>query len=610
MRKQFRELSPLADAFEVLDSLSVEVSTESVGIEKADGRLLASSVTSPIDVPGFDRSIMDGYAVIADDTVGAYDDNPVELTYGGKVHPGEQPDIDVEPGHAVEIATGAVIPSGANAVVMVEQTSRDGEAIEVFRPVTPGQNVMARGADIASGETVLRRGDRLDPRRIGLAAALGIDELTVRSRPRVGIISTGAEIIRPSTADRLAPGEIFDINSFSLANAVTDAGGEVTIFPHAADDYDVITSTFNEAVETCDIVLSTGSTSASAEDVVYRVVEDMGELLLHGIAIKPGKPTVIGSIDETAVLGLPGNPISALMTFRLFGRRLLDAEANAPTVEAKLSVAVDSEFGRTQLLPVGLVESPGEGLLVYDVDKGSGAITSLAEADGFIQIDDNVNYLDAGEMVSVQLLASHISPPDVLIGGEFCPGVDQLLDRDGPSTRWLADGAVDGARKLRDRIVDIAGVNLGDDTLGVEPRNDIERIACFERHVVLAHRGTFGLGSLESILEQADVLGTTGQQTGLYHRLETLDTSASIRTFPSQQAALRAVTEGEVDAALVLEAVTDTDEFDTVSVMWEPFDILVDGDRREKPGVTRLVEEVTSFNTEMLDGYRPPGDTS
>lgn len=611
MRKQFRHLSDLDDALEVLSELAIEPASETVSLAEANGRILAESIVSEIDVPGFDRSIMDGFAVRGDDTVGAYDDDPVELAAVGEVVPGEVPDVTIEAGEAAEIATGAMLPDGADAVVKVEDTTRDGDTVSIFRPAPPQEHVMSRGADIPAGGTVLRRGDRLDAQAIGLLAAIGIDEVAVTKRPTVGIISTGNELVRPTEADHLEVGEIFDINSFSMAAAIEEAGASASIYPHAEDEYDVIRRTFEDAAAECDLVVSSGSTSASAEDVVYRIVEDAGELLLHGIAVKPGKPTVFGRIDGTPVLGMPGNPISALMNFRLFVRPLLagalgERASGAKQLDATVATAMDSVGGRTQLSPVGLIEDPDRGLLAYGVDKGSGAITSLADADGYLTIPVEVHYVAADETASVTLLDDAHSTPAVLLCGDPCPVLDGTIDRCDVAVRYLDVGSADGMRKLRDGIADLAAIGAPTSELATDELEEVSRYRGYDRQLGLLHRGERTLTELT----HGTTVATLPRQTGLARHLTAIiddrGWDISVRNRPSHAGLIEAVETGEVAAAFTLETMSNQRDLAFEPINWEPLDLFIADNRREKGGVDRLLNAIDDRLVEERPGIRRP----
>ena len=478
-RKEFRALATPAAAHDAIDSLELTPATESVPLTAARGRVLAERIDAGVDVPGFDRASVDGYAVRAADTFGADEADPVELSLVGAVHAGVAPEVSVEAGTCVEVSTGAVLPPGADAVVMVERTNEhldeDGDPtrIAVRTAVAPGDRVMAAGTDIAAGARALGPGTRLTPREIGLLSALGIDEVPVRGRPTVGIVSTGDELVRPG--DELDPnrGEIYDVNSTTIAAGVEAAGGEAVLYPHAGDDYDEMERLLRTAADECDLVLSSGSTSASAVDVIYRVIEARGELLLHGVAVKPGKPMLVGRIDradggESAYVGLPGYPVSALTIFRTFVAPAIRsaagrAEPATATVVGEMAVRERYAEGRKRLLPVGVLDVHDESTagaeggrpLVYPVDKGSGATTSLVEADGVVAVDPDTEYLDAGETVTVQLFSPGVAPPTLLGAGEDDPALNRLLD-ELAAPRYLPVGSREGLRRLRAGVPDVA----------------------------------------------------------------------------------------------------------------------------------------------------------
>ncbi|MEF8855041.1 MAG: gephyrin-like molybdotransferase Glp, partial [Haloarculaceae archaeon] len=377
-RKEMRELVSLDRAREILAGLDVAGGTETVDIGVAGGRVLAEPVDADLDVPGFDRASVDGYAVRAADIAEAGEVSPVTLPVVGLVEAGEHPATGVEGGEAIEIATGAVLPPGADAVVMVEDTSERGDDVEIRRAVPPGGNVMAAGADIAAGDRALGAGVRLTPRTVGLLAALGRNQIAVRDRPRVAVIATGEELVQPGSDLDHERGQIYDVNTETIATGVAEAGGEPARYTRVADDRDAMIEVVERAAAECDLVLSAGSTSASGADLLYRVVDDVGDLLVHGVSLKPGKPTIVGRVDGTPYVGLPGYPTSALTLFRLLVaprlRRAAGFEADRSVTE-RGRLAVDERFdeGRRRALPVGLVrDGEGNDVVVYPADRGSG----------------------------------------------------------------------------------------------------------------------------------------------------------------------------------------------------------------------------------------------
>ncbi|SNR54696.1 molybdopterin biosynthesis protein [Halorubrum vacuolatum] len=484
-RREFHDLVSPETAHEAIASLDLAPEPESVPLSDARGRTLAERVDADIDVPGFDRASMDGYAVRARDTFGADEADPVELDRIGAVHAGETPTVTVEHGTCAEISTGAVMPDGADAVVMVERTDEVGDGttdtttIAIRTAVAPGDHVMTAGADVAAGARALGPGTRLTAREIGLLSALGVDRVPVRGKPTVGIVSTGDELVRPGEPLDPTRGEIYDVNSTTIAAGVAEAGGEPILYPHAGDDYDEMERLLRRAADECDLVCSSGSTSASAVDVIYRVIEERGDLLVHGVAVKPGKPMLIGRLDradggESAYVGLPGYPVSALTIFRTFVAPAIRRAAGRPepptaTIEGRMALRERYGEGRLRLMPVGVLaaaepsdgdaddpsDEPEAAPLVYPVDKGSGATTSLVEADGIVAVDPDTEYLDSGERVTVQLFSPDVRPPTLLGVGEDDPALNRLLDRlDNP--RYLPVGSREGFRRLRDGVPDVA----------------------------------------------------------------------------------------------------------------------------------------------------------
>lgn len=456
-RKEFRELISSQDARRIISQIIVQPDTIEVTLARAGGCVLASDIIARVDVPGFDRASMDGFAVRAKDTYTAREDRTVRLELSGKVEPGHIPKVSVSKDMAIEISTGAMMPEGADAVVMVEYTRDNGKEIDILRPVSVNENVIHAGSDIMVGERVLEAGIRLTSREIGVLAAVGMEHIPVKELI-VGIISTGSELVAPG--GELTTGLVFDINSYSLGAAVSECGGSVRHYGIVNDDRPRMEKILARAVDECHLVLTSGSTSAGVGDVMYRIIAEQGELLLHGIDIKPGKPVIIGLMNGTPVFGLPGYPTSALTIFNEFAAPLIRSALGLPASRSKLTahIAVDiHSTGRRQLLPVGLVRG-----MAYPVDKGSGAITTLARADGFIEIEPQVEMLDAGQEVEVTLIGDG-ETPDMLFIGSHCLGFE-VLGRLLPfSVRMIHTGSTGGLVAVRDSKADMAGVHLLDD---------------------------------------------------------------------------------------------------------------------------------------------------
>ncbi|MFB6079183.1 MAG: molybdopterin biosynthesis protein [Halarchaeum sp.] len=604
-RKEFRDLATPAEARAALDELGLSPAPETVPLAEARGRVLAERVDATIDVPGFDRASMDGYAVRAADTFGASERDPVVLPRVGVVHAGEEPGVAVGAGECVEVSTGAVMPDGADAVVPVERTSESDDGVAFETAVAPGDSVMAAGADVAAGERALGPGTELTPREIGLLSALGVDDVPVRGRPTVGVVSTGDELVRPGDALDHRRGQIYDVNSDTIAAAVADAGGDPRLYPHVGDDYDELESQLRTAADECDLVLSSGSTSASAVDVVYRVVEDAGELLLHGVSVKPGKPMLVGRIGDSAYVGLPGYPVSALTVFRTFvAPRIRDAagvrEPARASVSGRLAVRVRHGEGRTRLLAVGLVTDGGGETLVYPVDKGSGATTSLVDADGVVEIDADTDYLAAGEAVTVELFSPDVRPPALLAVGEDDPTVSRALD-DVPDPRYLGAGSRTGVRRLRDGVPDVVVVSGP-----VEPDDPTEELAAWTREwgLVVPAGNPAGIAGLRDLLDADHRFVNRTTASGLRATLDArLDELAGdgetgralaerIRGYEhgvrAHESPARRVADGAADVGLGLRASADRLGLGFVPLGDEPVRALANPERTGKGGVRAL----------------------
>ena len=450
---------------------------ETVRLADALGRVLGEDAIAGVDVPGFDRSNVDGFAVQASDTFGATEEAPRRVQATGEVlTPGMVAGTDVAAGCATVVATGAMVPRGADAVVMVEHTevvrADDGHAVEISRAVTAGENVSYAGTDIARGETVLRAGQLLTSREIGVLAAIGVAEVRVVRRPRVAILSTGDEIVPPGSP--LPLGAVYDSNAAIIGAAVSELGCEPVLLGIVRDDEQALADALATALQH-DAVLLSGGTSKGAGDLSYRVASRLGDpgIVAHGVALKPGKPICLAVSHGKPVVILPGFPTSAIFTFHEFVAPVLRAFAGLPPerrqlVSATLPMRVNSERGRTEYLLVGLVQGDG-GLRAYPMGKGSGSVTTFSGADGFITIDQHTEIVDAGTEVPVQLLAQRLEPADLVIIGSHCLGLDALvgrLIRQGVRPKVLYVGSMGGLKAAQRGECDIASVHLMDPASG------------------------------------------------------------------------------------------------------------------------------------------------
>ncbi|WJR77199.1 molybdopterin biosynthesis protein [Bradyrhizobium sp. NP1] len=436
------------------------------------GRALTEDATAPIDVPPFDRSNVDGFAVRAADLAGASEAAPVRLKLNDEVIAcGVAPARPVLSGTATTIATGGPLPRGADAVVMVEHTQPAGaRAIEVRRAASPGQFVSYAGSDIARGEAVLRAGSTIGSREIGMLAACGIARVPVARRPRVAVISTGDELVQPGAS--LRPAAIYDSNGAIVAAAINENGGEAVFYGAVADDERALEAAMRKALAESDMLALSGGTSKGAGDVSHRIVNRLGKpgIVAHGVALKPGKPLCLAVCDGKPVVILPGFPTSAMFTFHDMIVPVLRRMAGLPPrtdakVSATVPVRIASELGRTEFVMVSLVGG-ADGLIAYPTSKGSGAITSFAQADGFLRIDALADQMPAGTHAEVTLFTPHVRVPDLVIVGSHCTGLDLVtapLARAGLSVRSIAVGSLGGLAAAKRGECDLAPIHLFDD---------------------------------------------------------------------------------------------------------------------------------------------------
>lgn len=477
-QEQFLEvLSPekARERFEGHLTLS-PLGSESVQLSSCLGRVIAADIVAPADVPGFDRSNVDGFALRAADTIGASEERPRKLLLNREVLScGVNPTISVEPKTASAIATGGMIPRGADAVAMIEWTdlieTEEGPAIELTRTMNAGQFVSFAGSDIARGETLLRRGVLLSSREIGMLAACGIDDVPVVRKPIVGVLSTGNELISPGKA--LATGKVYDSNGAIVAASIEECGGSAVHFGSFPDDEKTLRAALIDAIKKCDLVVLSGGTSKGAGDFSHRIVSELGQVLVHGVALKPGKPLCLAMVKGKPVVVLPGFPTSAIFTFHAFVAPVIRAWAGlskeAPqTIEATVPVRVSSELGRKEFMLVSLSESP-EGTVALPSVKGSGSVTSFSQADGFIEVDALAASLEAGSRQQVTLIGRGVKAPDLAIAGSHDLALDAVVSavsERGFNVRTIAIGSQGGATAASRGECDIAPVHLIDPVTG------------------------------------------------------------------------------------------------------------------------------------------------
>lgn len=634
-RKVFRELVSVEEAKRRLRThfTPKTVGAEAVSLERVHGRVLARDIEAPIDVPPFDRAAMDGFAVRARDTFGAEEDRPRTLRVVGRVCAGERPRLDVGEGEAVEVSTGSPVPKGANAVVMVEYTAPRGASVEVYGPVAPGENVMAAGSDIMAGELILRRGTPLTSRETGVLAALGLSSVEVFKRPRVAVLSTGNEIVPPGGP--LEYGMIYDVNARALSDSVAECRGEPIPLGVVGDDAEAIGRKLREGLRVADVVLTSGGTSAGVGDLLYRLIDGLGKpgILVHGVSVKPGKPTIIAMVDGKPLFGLPGYPASALMIFDIFVSPILremaglEPEVERGVVEARTAERIHATEGRREYLPVNVVQDEEGGYIVYPVPGGSGAITSLAEADGFVVVPEERSFLEAGERVQVKLFSPELRPADLMVIGSHCLGVDIILEllsrrRPGIHTKVINVGSSGGLAAVRRGEADIAGTHLLDTETGEYNRPFLERFGIAdmavlvrgydrEQGLIVPKGNPKNVRGIEDLLRGDLTIINRNPGSGTRLLLDTLlrkraedrglDLKKVVSTIPgydseakSHSAVAVAVQQGKADVGLGIRTVAERYGLAFIPVARERYDFAIPIKRLERPPIRGFLEVLGS----------------
>ncbi|MGC9179141.1 MAG: molybdopterin biosynthesis protein [Vulcanisaeta sp.] len=639
-------LTPEEALSKVFSAVKVEpLGTEVIRIEESYGRVLARDVYSRIDVPPFDRATMDGFAVRAEDTFGADELNPVRLRVIGNVETGVEELPQINHGEAVEIATGAPMPPGANAVVMVEYTRRDGNELMIYRSVTPGENVMSAGSDVMMGELILRRCTVIREREVGLLAAVGIDNVEVIKRPRVSIISTGNELVSPGK--ELGRGKIYDINTYTIAHAVRSMGAEPIIMGIVRDNINEMRSMLSNALGTSDLVLLSGGTSAGLADLTYKVLGELGPpgIVVHGLKVKPGKPTVIAvSRNNKLIVGLPGYPSSALMIFNIIVKpilaKMLCMGIDEVRVRARLAIRADGAKGRRALYPVSLVDT-GHGIVAYPLPAESGAISTLAFADGYIAIPETVEYLDSGDEVEVALFTHQYMPANLYIIGSHDLGLDVLIPM-LPSfirARVINVGSMGGLYAVKRGEADVAGLHLVDEETGQYnvpymikySVNNAVLIRGYSREqgLIIPRGNPKNIRSVEDLLRDDVRIVNRNKGAGtrflLDMKLKEIASKMGIKfedlvkringyyyEVKTHTAVAAAVAQGKADVGVGIRAAAAMYSLDFIPLGWESYDFAISIDRLEKDSVKAFLSMLRSNEfkeaLERLPGYRVPND--
>ncbi len=643
----------LVEPERVEEILARHIGLEPRGVEEAllleaVGRVLAEDIYSPIDHPPFDRSLVDGYAVRSIDAAGADEIHPVELRIKGYVAAGEHPGVEVGEGEAVEVATGAMIPRGADSVVMEEYTERRGDRVVIYRSPVPGENIEQAGSDVAVGDLVVSEGTLITPQIAGLLAGLGLTRVKVYRRPRIAVFSTGNEVVEPG--EELRPGKVYDVNGVLVTAILREAGGEAYFYGRLPDSYDEVYRAIEDALEKHDVVVTSGGTSAGLGDLVYRVFDEIGEpgVVIHGLKIKPGKPTVFAVAGEKLLVGLPGFPMSCYMVADNVLRPIIERMAGLRRrkrhriVEAVIPYTIRKPRGRTWLLPVSLVEGAG-GYAAYPVSMRSGSISPLSKSDGYLILSAARDVYAEGERAPVALFRG----PDEIPGLNIIGSNDYLLNRIigdmglRGEARIVSVGSMGGWRAVARGEADIAPTHLYDPETGVYNTPFLDKMGLRGKAVILkgyrrrlgiivARGNPKGIRGVEDFFRKDIVIvnRTRGSGTRVYLDL-LIDRIAAEKGIDPEQArrmikgytyelkthtaVAAAIAHGRADAGIGIEVAARLYGLDFIPLTWEDYDFLILRERTEKPLVKAFIDYIGGPRLRALientPGYGISGDT-
>ncbi|MDW8359816.1 MAG: molybdopterin biosynthesis protein [Candidatus Caldarchaeum sp.] len=646
MATVFHNLVSVEEALELVDKALgglKPLGVEKIPVAKALGRTIAENILAKASAPPFDRSTVDGYAVKASDTYPATEETPVVLEVVGRAEIGVPFGGVVADGKCVEIATGAMVPRGANAVVMVEFTKKiPGGKIMVFRPASPNENIAQTGSDISLGDTVLRRGTAITPREIAVLSSVGLKEVRVYRKVKAAVYSTGDEVVESGTA--LPLGKIYDVNGPTLTAMMQEIGAEADFKGIIPDDYGLMVEKISESLRSgYDLVITSGSTSAGFGDVVYKVFRELsrGKVLVHGLRIKPGKPTALAVADGKLLIGLPGFPLSAMMVFQKLVKPIVEtlSGSNPKTtkrVKAKLALRVEAGRGKLEMIPVQIIDTEKD-LVAYPLLGHSGSTHLLSIADGILEASENREFFDEGEEVEISLISEKITPPELVIIGSHCPGVDLLLEETNIANVKLVNvGSVGGWHAVRNGEADIAGTHLLDeatagynthmlDRLGLRGKAALVRGYARRIGFVVREGNPTGVKSFEDLLRKDIVMVNrikgSGIRTYTDIRLAELgveDPVKQIRGYDyevrTHTAVAAAIAHERADVGITLEAVAKHFGLEFIPLTEEIYDFAVPKHRMVKNSVKKFIETLSSkpFQEKLrqtLPGYRPLNET-
>jgi putative molybdopterin biosynthesis protein len=606
---------------------------ESVHLKQALGRVLSKEIFAMVDSPPFDRSEVDGYAVNHLDLVGADESNPLKLKIIGKSVVSKIPEFYIERGECAEISTGAPIPKGATAVVMVEYTKRTENEVIFYKSVSSGENIAFAGSDVMMGDTTLRKGTVINSRHIAVLASLGFKYVYVFKKLNVGIISTGNEIVEPG--EILPPGNIFDINQYSIGARLQELGVNVNYYGIVKDDYNSIRDIILKALEENDIVITSGSTSAGEGDVIYRVIGDMGELIVHGLKIKPGKPTIAGIVNQKLVFGLPGFPFSSIVAFEFFVGRIISMMSgindSPQKIRGELAVRVNSSKNFSEFIPVSIISRNGK-YRVYPVYGNSGSVSTMLYADGIMNINEGTNFVDENELVDITLFSNLAKVPDLTIIGSHCPLLEDII---GSNVKYIKVGSTAGWYAVKRGEANMAGTHLVDEDSGEYNLPFIEKFGLKGKAVIVRGYGReqgiiVKKGNPKNIFEIEDFLRS---DVTIINRVKGSGTRSLLDLYlkkiafnkgmdfdyliqgikgymyegKTHSSVASAVYQGRADAGIGLKYYAYLYDLDFIPLNVEKYDLLIDINSLENTNVKSIIDFLKSENIKKIIKEKYPG---
>ena len=596
---------------------------ETCPVDGSVGRVLAEAVYAVVDSPPFDRAVMDGFAVRSSDLATADEAHPQSLRIVGRADIGGVFEGEVGRNECTKIATGAPIPRGCDAVVMVEFTKQEGERVRIFRGISPGENVAQAGSDVSVGDLVLRSNQLITSRELAALCAQGLGRVSTYRKPTVGVFSTGNELV-PSGA-KLKPGLVYDVNGPAISALLREMEVESAFYGILPDDRKLVHESLHGALQKHDVVITSGSTSAGFGDMIYRVFDDLGSpgVVVHGVKLKPGKPTVIAVADGKLLVGLPGFPLSAIMVFHLVVKPLIwrmagiHASVLQTATKARVPFTFEAGRGKRDMVAVQLVQSD-DATIAYPLLAHSGSASALAVADGFIDVQEKREFLQEGEIVEVTMLNPSLRPADLTVIGSHCIGVDRIIEKLSDfDVKAVNVGSASGWQAIKRGEADMAGTHLLDEATqeynvpflhktGLEGRAVLVRGYARKIGLVVPRGNPRKVASIEDVLRKKLLIVNRNKGSGIrtYFDIKLRDLlngaspSESVRGYSyevkTHTAVAAAIDQGRADCGLAFEAVTAFYPVDFIPLDREIYDFVVRKERLSKPAVRRFIEVLGS----------------